>query len=155
MQGPIWNSLRDRCKLLRNSLPDIDAAFGSGQAALAAELIAVRFHYISGILPGGLGTHAALIDDRPAAFSVLKRSAQDLIDGVDAFEPCIFRFRNCFVDLAWVEMIGNPVLVKGMVDVLYSIDNERWSIRSKHNSRKRCGWGTSSATSKLLLLSRR
>ncbi len=127
-----FKSFRDSCKLLRNSLPDIDAAFGNGQAALAVELKAVGFHYMFRILPGGLGTHATLIDDLPAAFSVLKRSAHDLVDGVDAFEQRIFRFRDCFVDPAWVEtMVGNPVLVKGMVDVLYSIDNERWSIRNK------------------------
>ncbi|KAK0222518.1 hypothetical protein EDD85DRAFT_941456 [Armillaria nabsnona] len=88
--------------------------------------------YISRILPGGLGTHAALIDDLPAAFSMLKHSAHDLVDDVDAFELRVFRFRDCFMDSAWVEtMVGNPVLVRGMVDVLYSIDNERWSIRSK------------------------
>ncbi len=74
-----FKSLRDRCKLLRNSLPDIDAAFGSGQAALAAELKAVGFYYISWMLPGGLGTHAALIDDLPAVFSALKRSARDIV----------------------------------------------------------------------------
>ncbi len=63
---------------------------------------------------------------------MLKRCAHDLVDGVDAFELRIFRFRDCLVDPAWVEtMVGYPVLVKGMVDVLYSIDNERWSIRSK------------------------
>ncbi|KAK0475022.1 hypothetical protein EDD18DRAFT_1116288 [Armillaria luteobubalina] len=45
-------SLRDCCKLLRNSLSDIDAAFDSGEAALAAELKAVGFHSISRILPG-------------------------------------------------------------------------------------------------------
>ncbi|PBK62726.1 hypothetical protein ARMSODRAFT_602142 [Armillaria solidipes] len=45
-----FKSFRDRCRLLRNSLPDIDATFGSGQAALAAELKAVGFHYISRIL---------------------------------------------------------------------------------------------------------
>ncbi|PBK93392.1 hypothetical protein ARMGADRAFT_124141 [Armillaria gallica] len=71
-----FKSFCDRCKLLRNSLPDIDVALGSGQATLAAELKAVGFHYISRMLPGGLGTHAALIDDLPAVFSVLKRSAR-------------------------------------------------------------------------------
>ncbi|SJL02965.1 uncharacterized protein ARMOST_06308 [Armillaria ostoyae] len=76
----LFKSFRNRCKLLRNSLPDIGAAFSSGQAALATVLKAVGFHYISRMLPGGLGTHAALIDDLPAVFSVLKRSARDVVD---------------------------------------------------------------------------
>ncbi|KAK0431105.1 hypothetical protein EV421DRAFT_1912202 [Armillaria borealis] len=119
-------SFRDRCKLLRNSLPDIDAAFGSGQAALAAELKAVGFHYIIWMLPGGLGTHAALIDDLPAVFLVLKRSARDIVDGIDAFEQRILRFRDCFADLSWVDaMVGNVFLIKGMLDVLLSISHEQ------------------------------
>ncbi|KAK0222506.1 hypothetical protein EDD85DRAFT_257847 [Armillaria nabsnona] len=125
-----FKSFRIRCKLLRNSLPDIDAALGSGQAALAVELKAVGFHYISRILPGGLGSHAALIDDLPAVFSVLKRSARDIVDGIDAFEQRIFRFRDCFADMSWVEtMVGNAVLVKGMLDVLLSISHEQSKVR--------------------------
>ncbi|KAK0209405.1 hypothetical protein IW262DRAFT_516065 [Armillaria fumosa] len=128
-----FKSFRDRCKLLRNSLSDIDAAFDSGQAAaLAAELKAVGFHYISRILPGGLGSHAALIDDLPAVFSSLKCSAHGIVDGADAFEQRIFRFRDYFVDLSWVKtMVGNPVLVKGMVDILFSMDDESLKIRRK------------------------
>ncbi len=125
-----FKSFRNRCKLLRNSLPDIDAALGSGQAALATELKAVGFHYISRMLPGGLGTHAALIDDLPAVFSVLKRSAHDIVEGTDAFEQRIFRFRDCFADMSWVEtMVGNAVLVKGMLDVLLSISYEQSKVR--------------------------
>ncbi|KAK0209293.1 hypothetical protein DFS33DRAFT_524751 [Desarmillaria ectypa] len=128
-----FKSFRDRCKLLRDSLPDIDAAFDSGQADLAEELKAAGLHYISRILlplPGGLGTHAALIDDLPAVFSVLKRSVRDIVDGVNAFEQRIFRFRDCFVDPSWVEtMVGNPVLVKGMLDVLLSISHEQSRLR--------------------------
>ncbi|KAK0436521.1 hypothetical protein EV421DRAFT_2038611 [Armillaria borealis] len=104
--------------------------FNSGQAALATKLKAVGFHYISQMLPGGLGTHAALIDDLPAVFSVLKRSARDIVDvRIDAFEQRIFRFRDCFADMSWVEtMAGNAVLVKGMLDVLLSISHEQSKV---------------------------
>ncbi|SJL02980.1 uncharacterized protein ARMOST_06324 [Armillaria ostoyae] len=140
-----FKSFRYRCKLLRNSLPDIGAVFSSGQAVLTAEagkmcwprlclateLKAVGFHYISRMLPGGLSTHAALIDDLPAVFSVLKRSAHNIVDGIDTFEQHIFRFRDCFADMSWVEMmVGNAVLVKGMLDVLLSISHEQSKVRS-------------------------
>ncbi|KAK0450556.1 uncharacterized protein EV420DRAFT_739665 [Desarmillaria tabescens] len=128
-----FKSFRDRCKFVRSSLPGIDAAFDSGQTDLVEELKAVGLHYISRILlplPGGMGAHAALIDDLPAVFSVLKRSARDVVDGINAFEQRILRFRDCFVDLAWVEtMVGNPVLVKGMLDVLLSISHEQSRLR--------------------------
>ncbi|KAK0491819.1 hypothetical protein EDD18DRAFT_1109563 [Armillaria luteobubalina] len=144
-------SFRDCCKLLRNSLSDIDAAFDSGEAALAAELKAVGFHYISRILPGGLGSRAALIDDLLAVLSLLKCSARDIADsGVDAFEQRIFRFRDYFVDLSWVgTIVGNLVLAKGMVQALLLINNKSLRIcRKLHNSRKCCrGRGTSSASS--------
>ncbi|KAK0185270.1 hypothetical protein F5146DRAFT_1125237 [Armillaria mellea] len=107
----------------------------SGQAALAAELKAVGFHYISRIPPGALGTHAALMDDLPAVFSVLKRSARDIVDTIDALEQRIFRFRDCFADMSWVEtMVGNTVLVKGMLDVLLSISHEQSRSISSSNA---------------------
>ncbi|PBK60922.1 hypothetical protein ARMSODRAFT_965578 [Armillaria solidipes] len=124
-----FKSFRNRCKLLRDSLPGIGAAFSSGQAALATVLKAVGFHYISRMLSGGLGTHAALIDDLSAVFSVLKRSARDIVDGIDAFEQRILRFRDCFADMSCVEtMVGNTVLVKGMLDVLLSISHKQSKV---------------------------
>ncbi|KAK0222501.1 hypothetical protein EDD85DRAFT_257783 [Armillaria nabsnona] len=123
-------TFRSRCRMLRNTLPDVESAFDSGRADLEVELKILGFHHVSRmlyLLPGALGTHAAVIDDLPVVFSDMKRWSREIVTGVDAFEQRVMRFRDCFADASWVErMVGNPILVKGMVDVMLSISDE-WS----------------------------
>ncbi len=125
-------TFRSRCRMLKDSLLDVESAFDSGRADLEVELKFLDFHHVSRmlyLLSGSLGIHSTIITDLPAVFSDTKRCSRAIVTVVNAFEQRMIRFRDCFGDASWVKrMVGNSILAKGMIGVTCFIVDEQFYL---------------------------